>query len=100
MRAKYEKSFERGQELVRYFMFAAIVSGLAALLLTENGSVLQLVLIGLSAVLLIAMLVCAWRFCRCPYCGKRIIAGALAVTTCPSCRRDLKSGRRVKKSKR
>ena len=100
MRARYEKSFERGQELVRYFMFAAIVSALAGLLLAESNSTLQYVLIGLSAVLLIAMLVCAWRFCRCPYCGKRILSGALVVTSCPSCRRDLKSGRKVKKSKR
>ncbi|MBQ5405164.1 MAG: hypothetical protein IIU18_00820 [Oscillospiraceae bacterium] len=100
MKARFESSFERGQELVRYCMFGAVATGVCALVFTETGSVAQMVLIFLSAGLLAAMLVCAAKFCRCPSCGKRIIAGALAVTVCPNCRRDLRSGRKVKKSRR
>ena len=90
MKARFESSFERGQELVRYCMFGAVATGVCALVFTETGSVAQMVLIFLSAGLLAAML----------GCGKRIIAGALAVTVCPNCRRDLRSGRKVKKSRR
>ena len=100
MRATFEKSFERGQNLVRHFLFAAILCGAASLLLVPQGSVYQVILVILSTALLIGMIVCAWKLCRCPYCGKHIIAGALAATVCPACSRDLRSGRKVKKSRR
>ena len=100
MKARYESGFERGQYLVRYFMVGAIACGVCALFFTQTGTPANVVLIFLSMGLLIGMIVCAWKFCRCPYCGRRIIAGALAVTVCPACSRDLRSGKKVKKSRR
>ena len=100
MKAKFDRSFERGRELVRYLMLCTIVSAVAALLLTEMGSIPQAVLIVLSFVLLIAMITVAYRMCRCPYCGKHIIAGALTLKCCPACNRDLSTGKKVKKSRR
>ena len=99
MKARYESGFERGQELVRYFLFGAIACGVCALFFTRTGTAANLILIFLSTGLLIGMLICAWRFCRCPYCGRHIIAGALAVRVCPACSRDLRSGKKVRKSR-
>ena len=100
MKARFDRSFERGQDLVKVFLTGALLTGLASVLLAPSGSVLQMILIFLSAALLIAMIVSAWKLCRCPYCGRPIIFGALAVTVCPSCHRDLKNGKKVKKSRR
>ena len=100
MKARFDRSFEHGQDLVKFFLTGALLTGLASVLLTPSGSVLQTILIFLSAALLIAMIVCAWKLCRCPYCGRPIIFGALAVSVCPSCHRDLRNGKKVKKSRR
>ena len=86
--------------MVKYYLFGALLCGLASVLLVPSGSVLQMILIFLSAALLIGMIISAWKLCRCPYCGRPIIFGALAVSVCPSCHRDLKNGKKVKKSKR
>ena len=56
--------------------------------------------LGTMLSMLIGMIISAWKLCRCPYCGRPIIFGALAVSVCPSCHRDLKNGKKVKKSKR
>ena len=100
MNTRFESSFERGQTLVRYCLTGSIACGVCALFFTPTGSAANVVLIFLSMALLIAMIVCAWKFCRCPSCGKHIIAGALAVSVCPNCHRDLRSGKKVKKSRR
>ena len=34
---------------------------------------------------------------RCPYCGKHIMLGVLAVKDCPRCRRNLATGKKIKK---
>ncbi len=100
MKIQYESSLERGRTLVKYLMAFAVILGLAGLLLTPAGSVAQFVLVMLSAGMLVAMIVAIWKTCRCPYCGKHIFFGALVVTVCPSCHRNLSSGKKVKKSKR
>ncbi len=100
MKASYESGFERGQDLVRYFLVGSIACGVGALFFTRTGTPVNVFLILLSMGLLIGMLICAWKFCRCPSCGRHIIAGALAVRVCPSCHRDLRSGKKVKKSRR
>ena len=100
MKARFDRSFERGQSMVKYFLFGALLAGLASVLLAPPGSTLQMFLTFLSAALLIAMIVSAWKLCRCPYCGRRIIFGALAVSACPGCHRDLRSGKKVKKTRR
>ena len=64
MKARFERSFERGQDLVRGFLFGSLLCGLASVLLAPSGSTLQMILIFLSAALLIGMVVCAWKFCR------------------------------------
>lgn len=100
MRPNYESSFERGQTLVRYCLAGAIGTGVCALFFTAPGTPLNVALTFLSMAMLVGMVVCASRFCRCPHCGRSIIGGALKVTVCPHCGRDLHSGKKVKKSRR
>ena len=100
MKASYTSSFARGQKLVRYLLVAALVSGAAGLLLFREGTMQQTVCVLLSAALIVAVIVVAARFCRCPSCGKRVINGVLVLSTCPRCKRDLYTGDKPRKAKK
>ena len=97
MKAKYESSFEYGRKLARYFLAAAILLDIGAILFFADKSVYQIVGILCSFGCLIAAVVMAYRHCRCPYCGKRIVLGVLAASNCPACRRNLITGKKVKR---
>ena len=47
--------------------------------------------------LVIFMIILPMFVCRCPYCGKHIMLGVLAVKDCPRCRRNLATGKKIKK---
>ena len=100
MKARFEHSMERGRSLARFFLLLTFVLGLAAVLLAAGNVTLQLILILASFASLIVLFYVIWRYCRCPYCGKRIIAGALAAKSCPSCNRSLETGKKLKKKYR
>ena len=100
MKPSYPNNFARGQKLVRYLLALSIVAALAGWLLYAENSTAQVLCIVLSLAMMIALVVTILRDCRCPHCGKRILAGALAVKVCPSCHRDLRSGKKVKTSRR
>lgn len=95
----YENSFVYGRELVKKLLVMAIVTAVVTLLMRSNPSV-QLFLTIITIVLFVAVFVTIYKNCRCPHCGKVIFFGVLAVTTCPKCRRNLITGKKVKKSKR
>ena len=100
MKARYDRSMDYGRSLARFFLLLTFLLGLAALLLFAGNETMQLILILASFVSLGGLFYVIWRYCRCPYCGKRIIAGALAAKSCPSCHRDLESGKKLKKKYR
>ena len=100
MKARFDRSMEYGKQLVRFFLLLTFVLGLAALLLANGNQTLQLILLIASFVSLGMMAASIWRYCRCPYCGKRIIAGALAAKSCPACHRSLETGKKLKKKYR
>ena len=100
MKARYERSMEYGRSLARYFLMGTFLLGMAALLLAGGNQILQLILVLASFASLGAMFYVIWRYCRCPYCGKRIITGALAARSCPACHRNLDNGKKVKKKYR
>ena len=100
MKARFKRTFEYGKNIARYLLVAAFAFGLAAFLLVPDNKPAQLILILASSGTLIAMLVVLYQYYRCPYCGKRIVAGALAVSSCPACRRSLSTGKKVKKKSR
>ena len=97
MKVQYESKFSYGQRIVRYLLFAVIALSLAAGLLTPKGSTQQTILVLTAFALIAALLGVIYKYCRCPYCGKRIFAGVLAVKSCPKCRRNLTTGKKVKK---
>ena len=99
MKARFDRTFEYGKNLAKYLLVSAFVAGLAALLLVPKGSAAQMILMVASFAFLIATIVVMAKYCRCPYCGKRIMAGVLVVTSCPSCRRNLTTGKKVKKNR-
>ena len=96
---KPKKDFEYGKQLVKRLLVMAIVFCLGSLL-AVRGSYVQLGFMLLSVLCLIGELVVLFLYCCCPYCGKHILFGALAVTTCPRCHRNLTTGKKTKKSKR
>ncbi|MBR1456074.1 MAG: hypothetical protein IJ594_02785 [Oscillospiraceae bacterium] len=96
MKARYDRTYEYGRSMAKYMMIAAVVIGVSALFV-PSGSVTQKILIVASFLVILATIYVMYRYCRCPYCGKHIIAGALVVSSCPACRRDLSTGKRVKK---
>ena len=98
MKVRFESNFAYGQKLVKFLLIAAIGIWLAAALLVPRNSSYQIVLIVSAFICLIAAVVIIYRYCRCPYCGKRIFGGVLVAKSCPSCRRNLITGKKVKKN--
>ena len=94
----YINSFVRGRQLLKKLLIADAACAVFATLTRESP-----LLMGLfgGAVLLIfgAIIYIAVKYCRCPNCGKVIILGVLAVESCPRCRRNLVTGRKMKKSR-
>ena len=96
----YVNSFLHGREMCRKVMYSAL--GCAVLSIVGNYlkfPYVQLFFAVTTIVLFIASIVIIVRECRCPYCGKIIFLGVLAVTACPKCRRNLTTGKKTKKTK-
>ena len=98
MKPSFPNTFARGQKLVRYLLAFSIAAAAAGLLLYAEHSTGQLVCILLSLGLMIGVVVVIVLDCRCPRCGRRIIGGVLVLETCPSCKCNLYTGDKVKKS--
>lgn len=96
MKARYDRTFEYGKNISKYFIIFAILLCVASLLVPQ-GTYLQGIMIIATLALLVATVVVLYKYCRCPYCGKRIMMGVLRVTSCPRCRRSLTTGKKIKK---
>ncbi len=97
MKAKYDRTFEYGKKISKYLIIFALILCVASLVFASQGSYLQMILVIATIGLMIATIVVMYKYCRCPYCGKHIMMGILAVTNCPRCRRSLTTGKKVKK---
>ncbi|MCR5137875.1 MAG: hypothetical protein K6C12_12450 [Oscillospiraceae bacterium] len=89
--------FERGRRIVIALIALAVAFGLAALMFTKEGTTENMVLALASLACIIAVIAAAMRYCRCPHCGKRIVNGVLVLKVCPSCKRSLITGQKIKK---
>ena len=94
----YENSFIYGRDLVKKQLYACAAAGIASLFMRGNPT-MQLALYALTFGLFVAIFVTIYKQCRCPHCGKVIVLGVLSVTSCPSCKRNFVTGKKVKKSK-
>ena len=97
MKARYAKTFEYGRHMAKTSVICAVACCAVSLLFFQPGSIPQIITLVLSFALIVATIVIMCVYCRCPYCGKRIIMGVLTVKSCPSCHRNLESGKKVKK---
>ena len=95
----YENDFVYGKRTVKKAVAAAVVCCVATLV-TQNNSSLYMLFFALTVAAFIAAILIVFKYCRCPHCGKVIFLGVLSVTTCSRCKRNLVTGKKVKKSKR
>ena len=100
MKAKFDSDFNYGTKISKYLLVAAILGALASILLAPAGSILQMILVGVTTIIIISNFCVIYKYCRCPYCGKHIMMGALRVKVCPACNRNLQTGKKTKKYER
>ena len=95
----YVNGFFEGRELLKKILVAALLTSVLSIVGRAFNPTMQLLFSGVTVILFVWAVFVVVRQCRCPYCGKIIFLGVLAVKTCPKCRRDLTSGKKVKKSR-
>ncbi len=98
MKRIYENTFVQGRELVKRFFAAAMIAAVLGIVCEQLGSPVAPYLLILTTVIMIATVYVMYKYCRCPHCGKHIMAGVFVATTCPSCRRSLITGKKQKKN--
>ena len=90
--------FESGRQAAKNLASMAAGAGVTALLVGD-GTPLQGALLVLTLTLFVCMFTVIALRCRCPHCGKTVIAGLWNATTCPRCRRSLTTGNKIKRKK-
>ena len=95
----YVNSFIHGRELCKKTMVSTLVCAVLSLIGRSINPYMQIFFTGATLILFVATIVIIVRECRCPHCGKIIFLGVLAVTACPKCKRNLTTGKKVKKSR-
>ena len=90
--------FESGRQAAKILAILAAVSCVTSLLVGD-GTPLQGALLVLTLTLFVSMFAVIALRCRCPHCGKTVIAGLWNATTCPRCRRSLTTGNKIKRKK-
>lgn len=96
MKARFDRTFEYGKKMSKYCVIFAIALCVLSLLMPQ-GTYLQGIFIAATLVMIVAAFVMMYKYCRCPYCGRRIMMGVLRVKTCPGCRRNLTTGKKTGK---
>jgi len=91
-------NFEKAKKVVKLMLFASVAACIVSLIVSENGTPLSAYVMLAALGLLVFAFIVAYNFCKCPFCGKRILLGVLTVTHCPACRRNLVTGERKKGS--
>lgn len=92
--------FQKAVSVSRGLLLAALV--LCVLGLTMGGAevaTLRAVFTGVAMFLVLLALYFIFRYCRCPYCGKQIFFGVSRATSCPRCRRNFVTGKKVKRKR-
>ncbi len=96
MKARFEDTFDYGKKLSKWTVIISVLLALAGMLLFPADSLNRIIFMLASLACFVATVVIIYKYCRCPYCGKRIFMGVLVVTHCPACRRNLKTGKKSK----
>ena len=94
----YINGFIYGRDLLKKVIMATVVCCVLSVVFRENVT-LQGIFAAATLILFFAGVYIDYKHCRCPHCGKVIFLGVLAVKACPKCKRNLVTGKKVKKSK-
>ena len=101
MKRVHENTFVQGRELTKKFTIGTCATCVLSILFMAMGNqTMQIALMAMSFVGLICTIYVIAKYCVCPYCGKHITMGLLAIENCPRCRRNLVTGKKGKKNKR
>ena len=95
----YENEFVYGRRMLKYTMSVSIVCCVATLIAQAGTSMHNICFVLAIASFAFAVYI-IYRYCRCPHCKKVIFLGVLSINTCPKCKHNLITGKKVKKSKR
>lgn len=93
-------AYEAACARLKKILIASAVCALLSVLLPSAYPAARLAATLATLLLFVAAIVVILRDCRCPHCGKTIFFGALSATVCPHCKRSLKTGKKLKKSKK
>ena len=92
----YINSFIRGRDLLKKLLVGDMATAVLALIFKANPMVMGIFSIA-TIILFLAIIYITVKYCRCPNCGKVIVIGVLAVDACPRCKRNLVTGKKMKK---
>lgn len=95
MKARFDRTFEYGKKMSKNCVIFAVALCVMSLFMPRN-TYLQGIFIVATLALMVTAVVMMYKYCRCPYCGKRIMMGVLRVKACPRCRRNLSTGKKMK----
>lgn len=93
-------AYEAACGRLKKLLIASAVCVLFSVLIPNAYPIAKLAATLSTLLLFISALVVIVRDCRCPHCGKVIFLGALAATVCPRCKRSLRTGNKLKKSRK
>ena len=94
------RNFEDTKRLIKTLVVLAVICCVGCLFFTQEGTVLQAVLVILTLVFMVAAITVVFLYSRCHSCGKVIALGVLQATCCPRCKRNLVTGQKMKKKSR
>ena len=94
------RNFEDTKRLIKTLVVLAVICCVGCLFFTQEGTVLQAVLVILTLVFMVAAITVVFLYSRCPSSGKVIALGVLQATCCPRCKRNLVTGQKMKKKSR
>ena len=89
-------NFEKAKKITTALFVGSLFACVVSLFFADSNPQYTLYAFCIAIAMLVMGIIVAATFCKCPYCGKRILLGMLKVTHCPSCRRDLVTGVRKK----
>ena len=83
------ESYKKAKRSVLILDSLIIPLGICCVLIPDSHSSFQMGLFCFVAALFVVSMIVQWAFCKCPYCGKHFLAGAMYAKECPECHHKL-----------
>lgn len=89
-------SFKSAKKTVAVLIALSVVGCITGLVFFESSSQESSIIALASVILLTLAISVAFKWGRCPWCGKLLISGMYSKKICPACNRDLETGKKKK----